>query len=303
MANQFIIRRTTAEWTADNPVLLANQLGVESNIVDNVETDTLQAKLGNGIDHWDDLPYWQPSDTVADVAGPASSTDNAITRFNGTTGKAVQNSAAFVDDNGNVYAPNVAPGFATTATAAGTTTLTVASKGRQTFTGVTTQTVVLPVVATLPQTGFGFDIINNSTGALTINSSGGNLVQTVGTGARVTVFAILLTGTSDASWGRVFYPATTTAGYISMSPIFRVEAGANDYLQGSASVGTNYYAATTGHQFLVGAALNAVQFDATAVAGNTRMLLYDVDNGQVERVSVGIADSGGAGFKLLRIPN
>lgn len=43
--------------------------------------------------------------------------------------------------------------------------------------------------------------------------------------------------------------------------------------------------------------------DDTAVAGQTRMLLFDVDNNTMERVTVGIVDSGGAGFKLLRIPN
>jgi len=43
--------------------------------------------------------------------------------------------------------------------------------------------------------------------------------------------------------------------------------------------------------------------DDNIVAGNTRFLLYDVDNAQFERVTVGIADSGGVGFKLLRIPN
>lgn len=34
--------------------------------------------------------------------GPSSATDNAITRFNGTTGKSVQNSAVTVDDSGNM---------------------------------------------------------------------------------------------------------------------------------------------------------------------------------------------------------
>lgn len=45
------------------------------------------------------------------------------------------------------------------------------------------------------------------------------------------------------------------------------------------------------------------EFDADTIAGNTRLLIYDVDNGQLERVSVGSADSGGTGYKLLRIPN
>lgn len=43
--------------------------------------------------------------------------------------------------------------------------------------------------------------------------------------------------------------------------------------------------------------------DDNAAAGNTRLRIWDVDNGQLERVSVGAADSGGVGFKVLRIPN
>lgn len=41
----------------------------------------------------------------------------------------------------------------------------------------------------------------------------------------------------------------------------------------------------------------------TTVAGETNLLVFDVDNAIVERVTVGAANSGGAGFKLLRIPN
>jgi len=38
-------------------------------------------------------------------------------------------------------------------------------------------------------------------------------------------------------------------------------------------------------------------------AGDTRFLIYDVDNGTLERVTVGAADSGGVGYKVLRILN
>lgn len=40
-----------------------------------------------------------------DVTGPGSATDNAICRFDLATGKVVQNSAATVDDSGNITAP------------------------------------------------------------------------------------------------------------------------------------------------------------------------------------------------------
>jgi hypothetical protein len=32
-------------------------------------------------------------------------------------------------------------------------------------------------------------------------------------------------------------------------------------------------------------------------------MIWDVDNNNLERVTVGAADSGGAGFKVLRIAN
>ncbi len=44
---------------------------------------------------------------VGDVAGPGSSTDNAIARFNGLTGKVIQNSGASIDDSGNITAANL----------------------------------------------------------------------------------------------------------------------------------------------------------------------------------------------------
>lgn len=45
------------------------------------------------------------------------------------------------------------------------------------------------------------------------------------------------------------------------------------------------------------------RFDDSATAGNTRFMLWDVDTNTLQRVTVGAADSGGTGFKVLRIPN
>jgi hypothetical protein len=90
--------------------------------------------------------------------------------------------------------------YTTTATAAGTTTLTVYSAEIQRFTGTTTETISLPVTSTLPALGKPYIFINDSTGNLTVNSSGGNLVATVYAGGRVLVNCILLSGTTAASW-------------------------------------------------------------------------------------------------------
>lgn len=90
-------------------------------------------------------------------------------------------------------------GYATTATAAGTTTLTVASKYQQFFTGSTTQTVTMPVASTLV-VGWKIRVRNNSTGIVTVNSSGANAIYAIPAGGDTIFTCILASGTSAASW-------------------------------------------------------------------------------------------------------
>jgi hypothetical protein len=51
------------------------------------------------------VPTWT-SNGAGDVVGPASSTDNAVARFDTTTGKLIQNSLVIVDDTGSVTGVN-----------------------------------------------------------------------------------------------------------------------------------------------------------------------------------------------------
>lgn len=102
-------------------------------------------------------------------------------------------------------------GYTTTATSAGTTTLTVSSTFQQFFTGTTTHTVVLPVASTMTL-GQGFYVENNSTGNLTVNSSGGNLVATVIPGTTILFTCILTSGTTAASWDVDYHGFTTVTG-------------------------------------------------------------------------------------------
>lgn len=51
-------------------------------------------------------PYGGGISGTGDVEGPASSTDNAIARYDGTTGKRIQNSKVLVDDGGHVLGIN-----------------------------------------------------------------------------------------------------------------------------------------------------------------------------------------------------
>lgn len=62
-------------------------------------------------------------------------------------------------------------------------------------------------------------------------------------------------------------------------------------------------ASGTGETITLQGGATSAQFDNNATATNTRMLLWDVDKGALSRVSVGANDSGGSGFKLLRVPN
>ncbi len=112
---------------------------------------------------------------------------------------ATPNTLVLRTSDANTKSNNNVDNFTTTATAAGTTTLTVASSKIQEFTGSTTQTITLPVVSTLT-TGHKFEIINNSTGNLTVNSSGSNLVGIIGPGSAAHLTCDLITGTSAASW-------------------------------------------------------------------------------------------------------
>lgn len=51
MSNRLQFRRDTAErWKEITPILLEAELGLE--------TDTLNAKIGDGEHAWNDLEYW-----------------------------------------------------------------------------------------------------------------------------------------------------------------------------------------------------------------------------------------------------
>lgn len=145
--------------------------------------------------------------------------------------------------------PGLSMGYTTTATAAGTTTLTYGSSYYQYFTGSTTQTITLPVASTMTL-GQAFYFVNNSTGSLTINSSGGNLVATVLASSSVLVQCILTSGTSAASWNAVSAavpnPLTlsgSTVGYTPLSLISTEAAAAAgpivDLYRNSASPAAN----------------------------------------------------------------
>lgn len=103
------------------------------------------------------------------------------------------------DANSNLSANNFLAGYRTTATAAGTTTLTVSDAWQQYFTGSTTQTCQLPVVSTLVL-GFSYQVVNLSSGVVTVTSSGGNTIKAMAANSIATYTVISTSGTGAASW-------------------------------------------------------------------------------------------------------
>lgn len=159
------------------------------------------------------------TDTLVGLATTDTLTNKTLTTpvINGaSTGTGVATAAtastlALRDANANLLANNFLDGYATTATAAGTTTLTVSSTRQQFFTGATTQTVTLPVTSTLAL-GHSFLIVNNSTGSITINSSGGNPVVVVAGSTSAVITCILTSGTTAASWSSAYLGSIIATG-------------------------------------------------------------------------------------------
>ena len=127
------------------------------------------------------------------------------------------------DANSNLSANNFLAGTALVTNSGGTTILTVASAGQQIFSGGTFQTVQMPVVATLA-TGQSYRLINDSSNALFVVSSGSNAIVTMQPLTQALLTYNGVAGTAAASWD-VQYTSNTigvqsitgTAGQIAAS--------------------------------------------------------------------------------------
>lgn len=138
------------------------------------------------------------TEQVLNATGAEIDTGTELSRF--ATPKAIADSKiAKKDANGNLTVVNLMEGYSTAATSGGNTTLTIASNFLQFFTGSSAQTLIMPVTSTLVL-GMQWLIVNNSSGAVTVNSSGSNAIVIVPGGCQALLTCILVTGTSAASW-------------------------------------------------------------------------------------------------------
>ena len=102
------------------------------------------------------------------------------------------------DSNGWLSVKGSAPYRTQTATSAGTLTMSSASAQIQEFTGATTHTVKLPT--TNISTGMQYTVANNSSGVVTVQSSGANTVDTVAAGTLKVFYAQKDSPTAAADW-------------------------------------------------------------------------------------------------------
>ena len=166
--------------------------------------------------------------------------------------------------------------YTTTVTAAGTTTLTNASTYYQYFTGSTTQTVVLPVASTL-SLGWSFHIANNSSGNLSLQSSGLNAVATILPNTTAHVTCILASGTDAASWDYGFTDFNTTVPIALGGTGATTLAGANIAVTTAANTFSALQSFNGATAALAASFKNAVEFTTIFTSsGATGTLNYDV---------------------------
>jgi hypothetical protein len=112
-------------------------------------------------------------------------------------------------------------GYTTTVTTGGDTTLTATSTRYQSFTGSSSQNIILPVVSTL-KLGWEFQIANNmpiGSNRIVVQSSGVDDIIDIPAGMSAILTCIAITGTNSASWSAgltsIRYSATNSgSGFV-----------------------------------------------------------------------------------------
>jgi cytoskeletal protein CcmA (bactofilin family) len=209
----------------------------------------------------------QPNITSLGTLGNLTVTNSIIGGSLSLTGAAAVSS---LNATGSVTAVNFLPGFSTTATAAGTTTLTTNSNYIQEFTGTSTQTVTLPVVSTLDR-GESFFIVNNSSGTVTVNSSGGNVVKVVPANSQVLVTCVSTSGTTAASWSQ-----SNTYSYITGGGVGSITANSGGIAATETAIVSSV--ALAADRLLVGTVIR-ITIDGTHTATTARAPTFRVKLG------------------------
>jgi hypothetical protein len=195
---------------------------------------------------------------AGDVVGPASATDNAVARFDGTTGKLIQNSVVTIaDTTGNMAGVGTLGVGAITTSGAltyGGVTLSNSVTGTGSMVLSTSPTLVTPALGT-PASG----VVTNLTGTASININGTVGATTANTGAFTT-----LTASTNINSTRINPRTSTVADTATLTP----DISTNDQFNITAQAQALSVAAPTG----------------TPVDGN-KLILRILDNGTTRAIT------------------
>lgn len=238
-----------------------------------------------------------------DVVGPASATDNAVARFDGTTGKLIQNSAVTIaDSSGDITGGKynkvtiTAPATGSTLTIADGKTLTASNT--LTFTGTDSSSVAFGAGGTVAYTGgtlaqFASTTSSQLAGVISDETGTGSLVfSTAPTfGTNITV------GTASSSTGIVNLKGTTS-GTVALSVAdaagtwtmkLPTSAGTNGYyLQTDGAGNTSWAAGGGGGSGSPGGSNTQVQFNDSGAFGGDADFTW---NKTTNALTVGTASS------------
>jgi hypothetical protein len=163
-----------------------------------------------------------------DVIGPASSTDNAVVRYNGTTGKLVQNSAVTIDDSGKVSVGTNAAYGATLGQFNGANAVIANTAGQ--FSIGTTDTAAADVGGSL-----GFTANTTTLAGYPMGSISARLVA-AGAGAYESYMAFATTGAGGTVAERMRITDTGSVGIGTASPAKSLTISSNANAQSTATI-------------------------------------------------------------------
>jgi hypothetical protein len=195
-------------------------------------TDAATARANLGLAIGTNVQAW---DAHLDQIAALTPTDNSFIVGSGTAWvaeSAQQASAAML-------------GFTTTATASTTTILSNTSTLYQLFTGTQPQTIQLPFVATLAL-GWSFHIVNNSTGALTVNDRLANTVIIIPAGTTAMVTCISTSVETGWEAGLTDFSTYTGTGSVMLNNAPVLAAGTATAAPLRFTSGTNLTTAAAG---------------------------------------------------------
>lgn len=216
--------------TIAGQVITRSQIDLATDITGNLPVANLNSGTSaSASTFWRGDGVWATPAGAGDVAGPASATDNAIVRFDGTTGKLIQNSAATIADTtgditaGKFNGVTISGSGTISGSASGTNTGDVTLAGTPTYLTIAGQTITRGLITLTSDVTGTLPVANGGTGVTTSTGTGSVVLSTsptlttplLGTptsGTLTNCTGLPAAGTTFAATSRIHGRATAGAG-------------------------------------------------------------------------------------------